>query len=151
MTLRDVRAEAERRPLGISNRIEVLAETLRRAASSQTRGRCAVCNRATQLAAEFVIPITYIATCLVLNDLEMTYQGLPLRYAPLCNAHLDHFSALFVYAGDPHWDVERLERRAQALGGVLRGRLLAFGGAKSLTIVEEFNASVVALKGVVWD
>lgn len=146
MTLRDVRAEAEHRPLSISNRIEALAQALMLAASSQTRRRCAVCGRATRLAAVFALPVTYIATCLVVNDLEASYQLLPLRCASLCQAHHDHFSALFAYVGDPHWDVARLERRALALGGVMCGELLVFGGTKALTIADEFHASVVALK-----
>lgn len=146
MTLRDVRAEAEHRPSGISNRIEALAEALRLAAPSQTRRRCAVCGRATRLAAVFALPVTYIATCLVVNDVEASYRLLPLRYASLCKAHHDHFSALFAYVGDPHWDVERLERRAQVLGGVMRAKLLVFGGTRALDIVDEFHASVVALK-----
>lgn len=146
MTLREVRAEAEHLPSGISSRIEALAEALMLAASSETRRRCAVCGRATRLAAVFAIPVTYIATCLVVSDLEASYELLPLRHATLCKAHHDHFSALFAYVGDPHWDVERLERRAQVLGGVMRGKLLVFGGTRALNIVEEFHASVVALK-----
>ncbi len=146
MTLHEVRDEAEHRPSVVSNRIEVLAEALRLAASRQPRRRCAVCGRATRLAAVFALPVTYISTCLVVNDLEASYRLLPLRHASLCKAHRDHFSALFAYVGDPHWDVARLERRAQVLGGVMHDKLLVFGGTKALKIVEEFHASVVALK-----
>lgn len=146
MTLREIRAEAERCAAATSSRIEALAAALTSAAAG-TGGACAVCGRTTDLTAAFVIPVTYVAASLVQNDLDAFYRRLPTRRARLCGDHRDHFGALFVDVGDPRWDVERLERRAEVLGGVLRGELLIFGGIKALAIAEEFRAAVVALKG----
>ena len=145
MTLREVRAKAERRAAATSSRTKALVSALTSAAAT-TGGACAVCDRATDLTMGFVIPVTYVAARLVQGDLDDFYRRLPTRRARLCGDHRDHFGALFVDVGDPRWDVERLERRAEVLGGVLQGGLLVFGGAKALMIAEEFHAAVVALK-----
>ena len=145
MTLREVRAVAERRATATSSRIEALVVALTLAANS-SGGKCAVCGQATDLTTAFVIPVTYVAACLMQNTLDAFYRRLPTRRARLCHNHRDHFGALFVDVTDPRWDVERLERRAEVLGGVLQGGLLVFGGPKALTIVEEFHAGVAALE-----
>ncbi len=146
MSLREVKAEAERRAAATSRRTEALAAALTSAAA-RTGGSCAVCGRTTCLTTVFVIPVTYIAASLVENDVDALYRRLPTRRAQLCVNHRDHFGALFVDVADPRWDLGRLERRAEVLGGVLRGELLIFGGTKALAIAEEFRAAVAALKG----
>lgn len=146
MTHREVRAAAERRPTATAERIEALAAALTLAVASNPNGRCAVCGRIPGLTTVFVIPVTYIATCLVQDDLDAFYRRLPTRRARLCGDHRDHFGALFVDVSDPRWDVERLERRAEVLGGVVRGGLLVFGGSKAVIVVEEFHEAVTALK-----
>lgn len=145
MTLREVRATAERRTAATSSRIEALAAALTSAAA-RTGGACAVCGRTTDLVTAFVIPVAYVAAWLVHNDLDAHYRRLPTRRARLCGDHQGHFGALFVDVSDPRWDVERLERRAEVLGGVLQGGLLVFGGSKALTVVAEFHEAVTALK-----
>lgn len=146
MTIRAVRAEAERRSVATVERVDGLAKALTPAANAV--GGCAICGRATRLTTVPVLPATYIAAYLVLNDLDSLYRRLPFRHAPLCSDHHDHFTALFVDASDPRWDVERLERRAEVLKGVLVDGLLVFGGVKALTIVEEFHTSVADLRSV---
>lgn len=146
MTIRAVRAEAERRSLATVERVGALVKALTPAANAG--GGCAICGRATRLTTVPVLPVTYIAACLVLNDLDSLYRRLPFRHAPLCSDHHDHFIALFVDASDARWDVERLERRAEVLKGVLVDGLLVFGGIKALTIVEEFHTSVVDLRSL---
>lgn len=141
-----MRAEAERRSLATVERIDALVKALTPAADAG--GGCAICGRATRLTTVPVLPATYVAACLVLNDLDSLYRRLLLRHAPLCSDHHDHFTALFVDVSDPRWDVERLERRAEVLKGVLVNGLLVFGGTKALTVVEEFHASVVDLRSV---
>lgn len=145
MTIREVRAAAERRTAATSCRVEALAAALMLAAAG-TGGACAVCGRTTDLTTAFVIPVTYVAACLVQHDLDTLYRCLPTRRARLCSGHRGHFGALFVDVGDPRWDVKRLERRVEVLGGVLQGGLLVFGGPKALTMAEEFHAAVAALK-----
>lgn len=83
------------------------------------------------------------------NDLDALYRRLPTRRVRLCGDHRDPFGALFVDIGDPCWDAERLERWAEVLGGVLRGGLLVFGGAKALLITDEFHEAVTALRASV--
>ena len=148
MLLREIRAAAECRTAATSSRIETLAAALTSAAAG-TGGACAVCGRTTDLTTAFVIPVTYVAACLVHNELDACYRRLPTRRAHLCDDHDDHFGALFVDVGDSRWDVGRLERRAEVLGGVLRGGLLVFGGTKALTVAEEFHAAVAALRASV--
>ena len=145
MTLCEVRAAAERRTADTTEQIEALAAALTSAAA-RTGGACAVCGQTTGLTTAFVIPVTYVAACLVQNDLDALYRRLPTRRARLCGDHRDHFGALFVDVGDPRWDVERLEQRAEVLGGVLQGGLLVFGGSKALIVVAEFHEAVTALK-----
>ena len=145
MLLREIRAAAERRPAATSSRTGALAAALTHAAASPG-GACAVCGRTSGLTMVFVLPITYIAFCLVRERLEDAYPLLPLRRAPMCDTHRDHFGALFVDVGDLRWDIGRLERRAEVLGGVLRGGLLVFGGAKALMVVDEFHEAVATLK-----
>lgn len=146
MTIREIRADAERRPADTSERIAALVHELTLAAARKRPERCAVCGAATGLEPTFVLPVTYVARRLVLSGLEASYGLLPLRTGFLCERHRDHFRALFVDVADPKWDVERLERRAEVLGGVVRGGLLVFGGVKALTIAEEFCAAVTTLE-----
>lgn len=148
MLLCKVRAEAERCTAATSSRTGALAAALTLAAAS-TGGACAVCGRTTQLTTVFVIPVTYVVSCLVQNDLDAFYRRLPTRRARLCGDHRDHFGALFVDVGDPRRDLERLERRAEVLGGVLQGGLLVFGGSKALTLVGEFHEAISALRASV--
>ena len=145
MTIREVRAEAENRSSTTVARVEALTTTLTRFVPVQD-ARCAMCARTAELALMFVLPVTYIASCLVQEQLEDAYLRLPLRCAPLCDTHRAHFTALFVDVGDVRWDLTRLERRAEVLGGVLRGDLLIFGGPKALLLVAEFHEAVAALK-----
>lgn len=146
MTIRAVRAEAERRSADTSGRIETLAEVLTSAAANKHPRRCTVCGGATGLEPAFVVPVGYVASRLVLNGLEAAYGRLPLRRGFLCDRHRDHFRALLVEVADPCWDLERLEARAAVLGGVLAGGLLVFGGAKALALADEFHAALAALK-----
>lgn len=105
-----------------------------------------MCGQATGLITAFVIPVMYIASCLVLHDLNASYRRLPTRRASMCDMRRDHFGALFVNVTDPRWDVERLERRAEVLGDVQQGVLLVFGGPKADIIAEEFQAAVATLR-----
>ena len=93
-----------------------------------------------------VIPSSFVATCLVLNDMDNDIASLPLRCASLCPEHHTHFDSLFVDVGNSSLDLERLERRAQVLGAVTRGQLVVFGGAKALRVVEEFYADIASVK-----
>lgn len=149
MTLQNTRAEGATNAPSVSTRIEALTEVLACAAASKPQRECMVCGCPTQQPPVSVIPLTYVAACLVHHSLEDAYSLLPLRYAPLCEVHCDHLNALFVDLGDPHLDVRRYERRAKVLGGVKRGKLLIFGGAKALNVVKEFHAAVLALKWAV--
>ncbi len=148
MTLHEIRAEAERSPATVE-RVEALVGALTKAAASRPGGVCAVCGRTTDLSMVFVLPVTYLAAYLVRNQLADAFPLLPLRRAPMCDTHRDHFGALFVDVTDSRWDVGRLERRAEVLGGVLRGGLLVFGGAKALTLVNEFHEAVSTLRASV--
>ncbi len=148
MTIREVRAAAERRDAATSRRAKILVRALTLAAA-RNGGACAVCGLTTDLTTAFVIPVTYVAACLVHDDLDDLYRRLPTRRARLCGDHRDHFGALFVDVTDSRWDVGRLERRAEVLGGVLRGGLLVFGGAKALTLVNEFHEAVSTLRASV--
>lgn len=146
MTIRELRAAAERRTADTSERTAALVHVLTRAAARKRPERCAVCGAATGLEPAFVLPVTYVASRLVLGGLEASYGLLPLRTGFLCETHRDHFGALFVDVADPRWNVGRLERRAGVLGGVVRGGLLVFGGAKALSIVDEFHAAMGTLR-----
>lgn len=70
MTICAVRTEAERRSAATVKRTEVLVDALTCAAPSAS-GACAVCGRTTELTTVFVIPVTYIAACLVQHDLDV--------------------------------------------------------------------------------
>ena len=102
MTLREVRAEAERRAAATSSRTEALVAALTHAAAT-TGGACAVCGRLSGLTTAFVIPVTYVAACLVQGDLDALYRRLPTRRTRLCGYHRDRFGALFVDVSDPRW------------------------------------------------
>ena len=145
MTIREVRPKA--RPLAAKQQLDRLIVVLLERAAAKEDQCCAVCGL-TSLTneARFVIPLTYIATCLVTNSLSDHLDDLPLKTAFLCHEHRDSFDALFVDPTDARWDVERLERRAEVLGGVMVGRLLVFGGHKAQKVVQEFQAAIVALK-----
>ena len=100
MTIREVGAGVERRTAATSSRIDALASALTLAAAG-TGGACAVCGRTAGLTTVFVIPVTYVAACLVHDDLDVLYRRLPTRRARLCGDHHDHFGALFVDVADP--------------------------------------------------
>lgn len=147
MTIRDSRREVEQRPLELTQRIHALSDALSLAAVRGHDRRCVVCAEAActnQL--HFILPIGYIATHLVLNDLDKSFHELPLQYGFLCRRHTHHFSCLFADIGDFSLNLERLECRATTLRAVQRGQLLVFGGPKAVTLVENFHTSLVELK-----
>lgn len=127
--------------------VDRLVVVLHERADTVKNRRCLVCNLASvKNEAHFVIPVAYIASCLASNSLAALLADLPLRTAFLCQEHSDTFDALLLDPADLRWDVERLERRAEVLGGVMSGSLLIFGGKKVLRVVQEFHAAIVALK-----
>ena len=145
MTIREVLDKAP--SSAVQQRIDRLVVVLLVRAAARVKRHCSVCGLASVTnEARFVIPATYIATCLVTNNLSDHLDRLPLRTAFLCHGHKDSFDALFVDPTDPRWDVVRLERRAEVLGGVMVGRLLVFGGLKAQKVVQDFQAAIVALK-----
>jgi len=76
-------------------------------------------------------------------------ESLPLRCAWLCERHAASFGSLFVDAGDSGLDLDRLERRAEALRAVIFGQLVVFGGTKALKVADEFHAAVANMKAKV--
>ena len=147
MTLREVRDKATSRSSAHKRRVSCLVVVLLSAAELKNDRRCAVCGLlSTANTAHFAIPVNYIATCIVLNNLDEHVADLPLRTAFLCSKHETHFDALFVDVAELRWNLDGLERRAEVLQGVMVGSLLVFGGSKAVKVVQEFQAAVVALK-----
>lgn len=145
MTLREVRVQA--RSAAARKQIDSLVVVLLDRANAKEDKCCKVCGLVSpNNEAHFVIPVTYIARCLVASGTWAHLDVLPLRTAFLCYEHQHTFDALFVDPADPHWDLARLERRAGTLGGVMAGSLLVFGGEKALRVTQEFQVSIVALK-----
>lgn len=97
----------------------------------------------------FAIPVSFIATCLVLNDLDDHFARLPLRTAWLCAEHDTYFHSLFVDAGDRNLDIDRLERRAKTLKAVEYGQLVVFGGSGAIQVLVDFQADLERLKAEV--
>lgn len=150
MSVREARHKAEQRTYGVRQRIARVSHALDAALARKAKRPCTVCGADAAMTQPYsVIPRTFIATCLVLNDMDDCLASLPLRCVWLCARHSTHFSSLFVDAGDSSLDLERLERRAQALRAVTYGQLVVFGEAKARKVVEEFHDDVANVKAKV--
>ena len=146
VTFREARREVEQRPPELTQRIHALGQALLLAAARKHDQHCVVCGLASdENQPHFVLPVGYIATILVINDLDEDAFRLPLKHGFLCTQHDHHFSCLFADLGDASLDLDRLERRTRTLDAVQRGQLLVFGGPKALRLVEAFHTSVQEL------
>lgn len=147
MSVREARRQAEQCSREVTRRIAKVVHDLSAAATSKDKGPCIVCGaRSERTRFSFAIPVSFIATCLVLNDLDDHFAKLPLRTAWLCTEHGTYFQSLFVDAGDRTLDIDRLERRARALQAVEYGQLVVFGGLKAIEVLADFQADLERLK-----
>jgi hypothetical protein len=150
VSVRQASYEVEQCSHSVKQRINRVSQALDQAQARREKRVCTVCGADAKVTRPHsVIPSSYIASCLVLNDMDAHFASLSLRCVWLCVAHRLQFSSLFIDVVDCTLDLERLERRAEVLGAVRCGQLVVFGGAKALKVVEEFHAEVVALKASV--
>ncbi len=140
MSVREARRQAEQCSAEVKRRIAKVVHDLSAVAAGKRKEPCIVCGaRPETTRLSFAIPVSFIATCLVLNDLDDHFARLPLRTAWLCTEHDTHFQSLFVDAGVFDLDIDRLERRAKTLQAVEYGQLVVFGGSGAIQCLWTFR------------
>ena len=118
MTIQEAKREVDGRAGSVKRRITQVSQALSGAVSRKEKRPCTICGAKPEVTEpHLVIPGSFIATCLVLNDMDNDVASLSLRCAWLCAEHRTHFDHLFVDIADD-LDLERLERRAKVLGAV---------------------------------